>query len=87
MLTAPVWTALEQPRQSHPAQDSITWEQLLTFEQLTISQLPPTARLHLSLLALAEVGEEGRDRFKELGSAALQLFSHDRYLAQVNGNM
>ena len=82
-LVATLSTAVQAARQS-TLQNSITWEQELDFE-LLLSQLPRAARLVVSLLARAEQGEQGRDRFTELGWAALQLFSHDRYLAQVAG--
>ena len=83
-LVATLSTAVQAARQS-TLQNSITWEQELDFE-LLLSQLPRAARLVVSLLARAEQGEQGRDRFTELGWAALQLFSHDRYLAQVAGS-
>ena len=80
-LSTPLSTARRDNQDLHR---TVMMDHFVEFRSLDISKIPLEARLVVSLVGRARLEEKGEELFKytELGWASLQMFSHDRKLAQ-----
>ena len=80
-LSTPLSTAR---RDNQDLNRTVIMDHFVEFRTLDISKIPLEARLVVSLVGRARLEEKGEELYKytELGWASLQMFSHDKKLAQ-----
>ena len=85
MIMATLSTPLSSSRKDH--QDlhrTVIMDHFVEFQSLDISKIPLEARLVVSVVGRSRLEEKAEELYKytELGWASLQMFSHDKKLAQ-----